>query len=559
MKKLFKMLAAAGLVAASVSVSQAQPYYLTGDFNVWNNSGNSLYELAGGPNTYTYVITGGTPGSYENLKVIPTAGQWSPTYPGNNLQIKYDAGGSNTMYFYSGTIVDGWAPVQNRVGYADPGSMAWELTGDFTSPTWGSDPNAQLVSAGNGVYTNTYLIATAGTYNFKFRTPGTWGEVNFGNDFGNGGGNATITTTNANQKVLFQLDLPNGRWLAGNLAPGPITNQVVFAVDMSSQIQLGQFTPGSSVFVAGAFNSWPGPPGGLVLTNDPPYNGSSNTNIYYGTNTFVGLPNSVASGYKFTDNDPAAANGGWEQSSDRTLTLLSTSGTLLLPVVSFNNAYASDYLTTDTIVTFTVDMNGAHTAAGLSPAISPAVNFDANTMPAPYMSGNFLDAGWATTWIPPHLQAMTETVAGSRIYTYTYTVKAGHPVEVHYKYGFDDGTDSIDNEAPSGQDHVRIIRTPAYGSYAMPVDTYGNQHVEPNFGQLTVSPATGGNVLVKWLGRPGVYLQNNSGLTGSWTNHTGTDGNVWTGMTNSTSDGLATVTNLPAGGSAGFFRLVKPN
>ena len=46
---------------------------------------------------------------------------------------------------------------------------------------------------------------------------------------------------------------------------------VVFAVDMSSQIQLGQFHPGYSVYVAGAFNGWPNPGTGLglVLTNYP--------------------------------------------------------------------------------------------------------------------------------------------------------------------------------------------------------------------------------------------------------------------------------------------------
>ena len=556
MKKLFKMLAAAGLVAASVSVSQAQPYYVVGAYNGWANPSATAMTAVG--DHYDYTITGQTPGAASDLKV--TDGTWVNAWPSHNLRVNFDATGSVTIHFYPGSPGDGWLPLGNRVGYDDTGNLTWGMAGGFDG--W-DGTQALLPSIATGVYSNSIVVATAGTYGFKFQAPpGDWNNINFGADFGNGtdsGADGSLTTTNSPQTLPVILDLSLGRYLIGHLAPPPVTNQVVFAVDMSSQIQLGQFTPGSSVFVAGAFNSWPGPPGGLVLTNDPPYNGSSNTNIYYGTNTFVGLPNSVASDYKFNDNDPAALNGGWEQSANRTVTLLSTNGLLKLPVVSFNNLYTSDYLTADTVVTFTVDMNGAHTAAGLSPAISPAVNFDANTMPAPYMSGNFLDAGWATTWIPPHLQAMTETVAGSRIYTYTYTVKAGHPVEVHYKYGFDDGTDSIDNEAPSGQDHVRIIRTPAYGSYAMPVDTYGNQHVEPNFGQLTVNPATGGNVLVKWLGRPGVYLQNNSGLTGSWTNHTGTDGNVWTGMTNSTSDGLATVTNLPAGGSAGFFRLVKPN
>ncbi|HZI31227.1 MAG TPA: hypothetical protein VFF11_02730, partial [Candidatus Binatia bacterium] len=194
----------AGALAALAFSSQAQPYYIAGDFNGWMNDGvfdstNSLYQLTGGPTVYTYVITNGTPGSSEQAKIIKTGGDWGTTYPPNNLWMNYDAGGSNTVYFHPGTFDDGWSPAQNRVGYADPGTMSWEITGDFTSPNWGggsgteSDPNAQLTSAGNGVYTNTYVIATPGAHQFKFRTPGTWGAANFGSDFGNGGGNATVT------------------------------------------------------------------------------------------------------------------------------------------------------------------------------------------------------------------------------------------------------------------------------------------------------------------------------------------------------------------------------
>ena len=170
-----------------------------------------------------------------------------------------------------------------------------------------------------------------------------------------------------------------------------------------------------------------------------------------------------------------------------------------------------------------------------------------------------MDKGWAPNWQSFNLVQLSENPVGSGIYTYQWTVKAGHPLEVHYKYGFDDGIDSIDNEAPAGQNHVRIIRTPASGSYDMPLDTYGNQHVEPPFGGLTVSPATGGNVRVQWLGRPGLHLQTSGSVTGSWTDHVETDGAVWIGSTNNTSDGTAIITNMPAGGKAGFFRLIKPN
>jgi hypothetical protein len=557
MKKAFKFSAVAGAVAASVFTSQAQPY-VAGDFNGWNSSSSPM---TGSPAGYTYVVPPGTgyPGSLDEFKVLQTGGFWNVTFPPNNVWTLFDSSGGNTFYYYPGPFSDGWYPLEDRVGYADPGDVSFELAGDFN----GWNGGTPMVLKVNGIYTNTLVIPTPGTYGFKFRTPGTWNEAQVGTDFGENTGNASVTTTTPNEPVLFQLDLPNGRYQA--LVVPPVTNQVVFAVDMTSQIGLGAFNPATdSVFVSGDFNGsagvWPGTgPGALLLTNRPSYTGDSDTNIYYGTNTFVGSPGTVPTNYKFTDNDPSlAGSNGYEQGGNRSFALLTTSGPLLLPVVSFGNYRASDYLAADTTVTFSVNMNGAHTAAGLSPDISPPAYFDGSYMPV-YINGNFLDGGWISSWDSSTLDIngvqMTENPLGSGIYTFTYVVSAGQPVEVHYKFGFDDGSDSIDNEAPFQVDHVRIIRTPASGSYTMPTDTYGNQVVEPAFGQLTISPAAGKKVSVKWLGRPGLQLQSSSSPTGSWTNITGTDGNSWTGPTNATSNGTASVTNLPAGGKTGFFRL----
>jgi hypothetical protein len=398
-------------------------------------------------------------------------------------------------------------------------------------------------------------VATAGTYGFQFRTPGSWDDIHFASDFGNGSSDGSFTTTTSPQTVPVQLDLPHGRWVVGTLVPPPVTNHVVFAVDMSSQLQLGLFHPGFSVYAAGAFNGWPGPGGGLVLVNDPPYNGGSNTNIYYGTNVFVGSPNSFATQYKFNQNDPSALNGGWETSDNRAFSLLSANGTLVLPTVSFSDTYASDYLTADTMVTFSVNMNGAHTYA----AYTPSNNFDATSMTV-YITGNFDDNGWAPSpWSPPNLRAMTENPVGSGVFTYTHTVLAGHPVDIHYKYGYDDGADDLDNEAPAYQDHIRVVRLTTTGSYTMPTDTFGDQHIEPAFGQLSIAPASGGKVSVKWLGRPGVKLQSSGSISSGWGSDDATDGATWTGTTNATSDGWASATNLPVGSGNRFFRLVKPN
>lgn len=558
MKHTFKVFAAVGLTAASVSVLQAQPYYIVGDVvNGWASP--SAIQMNGGPATYNYAVAGGTAGNYEQLKV--TAGDWGTAWPGNNLVVRLDATGGNTIYFYPGTFTDGWQPVQDRVGFADPGNMSFEIAGDFTNPNWGSDPAAQMTLQGNGVYTNTYIIATPGTHNFKFRTPGTWSDFNAGSDFG-GGNNATITTTNANQPVLFQLDVVNGRWLAGSLAPAPVTNAVVFAVDMTYQIQLGYFTPGSSVFVAGAFNGWPGTgTGALQLQNTPPYMDGSNTNIYYGTNIFVGVPNTAATQYKFTQNDPNAQNGGWETTGNRSVTLLSSNGTLVLPTAIFSDLYPANVLSTPTPVFFSVDMTGAVDTS--AHAFSPSSD-------SVYVNGVFANwYAWAGGINPSSAPAgyqMIEQGLGM-IYTNTVTLPAGTPLNFQYKYGIDPGSVNggpLDDEAASGVNHVRVVRSTATNPYVLATDEFGNMYTEPFFnagstadGQLNVGPATNGQVAVSWLGRPGAHLQVNTNLTGSvWQDLPETDGTNWTAGYNST-NGLVSVTNWPTSGN-GFFRLARP-
>ena len=561
MNKLFKLIAAAGLVAFSEAVAQAQPYYIVGDVvNGWSDPG--AIQLTGGPTVYSYTVTGGTPGAYEQLKI--TAGGWGSSFTGNNVQVKLDANGNNTIYAYPGTIVDGWTPVQNRVGYADPGNMAWEIAGDFTNPNWASDPSAQLGAAGNGVYTNVYIVPTAGTHNFKFRTPNTWNEVNFGADFGNGSANATFTTTNANQKVLFQLDLPHGRWLAGAPAPAPVTNSVVFAVDMSSQITLGLFHPGYSVFVSGGFNGWAGTgSGALLLNNVPAYNGGQNTNIYYGTNVFVGAPGSSPSEYKFTDNDPALPSGdnGYEQAANRVLTLANASGPELLPVVSFGNQFVSDLLSADAPVFFSVDMANAVGTDGHAFDSTQDSVYVNGQFPAWYAWGSGVNPAPAPAGFQLFEQGFTT------IYTNTITIPAGSPVNFQYKYGIDAGSQvggPADDEAGINANHLRVLRSTAIAPYVLPQDTFGNQYVEPFFnsgstadGNLHVGAPVSGAVAVTWLGRPGAHLQSSASLTsGVWQDLPATDGTNWLNGYNST-NGFVSQTNWPANGAA-FFRLVKP-
>lgn len=548
--QLKKITLLAGLAVIPALTVLAQPYYIAGNGITpnWTTVEPGATPMSGGPTVYTVTLAT-TTNTYHEFKAASS--NWVASWPNNNIKAKGDANGTNTFYFFPGTTIDGWLPIANRVGYADPGNMSWEIIGAFSG--WSAGTNLNPI--GGGVYSNSIVVATAGTYEFKFRTPGTWDEVNFGIDFGNGSGNASFTTTNSPQTVPVQLDLPNGRYVVGDLVPPPVTNYVVFAVDMSVEILLGRFDPATdAAFVSGAFNSWPGTgTGALVLTNVPTFGGGSNTNIYYATNMFVGAPSSSGGEYKFTDNNPAlsGSNGYEPRSQNRSLTLLSSNGVYLLPVVTFGDAVASDYLTADVTVTFSVNMAGRMSISN--------VTFDPGVHPAPYINGNFLASGWVGTWNPIALgpYQMTESPLGSTNYTFSYLVPKGHPVRVQYKYGFDDSVNSLDNEAPSGQDHVRYIRTTATGSYTMAGDVFGIQYNEPSFGELSVGAPSGGTVPVKWLGRPGVRLQSAATLPGSWTDHIQTDGTNWSLGTSST-NGLLSTTNWPVSSGNQFFRLVMP-
>jgi hypothetical protein len=560
----FKIFAAAGLAAAFVSVSQAQPYYAVGDYNGWSNP--SATAMTGGPVEYSYTITGQTPGGYGQVKV--TDGTWANTWPGNNMVVLYDSTGSATIHFYPGSSGDGWLPLANRVGYDSPdNSLGWGIAGDFDS--W-NGLSGLLPSIGSGVYSNSFVVATAGTFGFKFQSPaGSWSYIYFGADFGNNNANGSYTTTNSPQTVPVVLDLPNGRYLIGSLAPAPVTNQVVFAVDMSSQIALGLFHPEYSVFVSGDFNSWPGTgTGALLLTNVPTYNGGGNTNIYYGTNTIIGLPGSV-SDYKFTDNDPAlpSSDNGYEQYNNRILTLLTSNGTLMLPVVSFGNLFASDILSVDTPVFFSVDMmsNGVYVTG------TDGHQFDPGAGDNVYINGQFInwyawESGTAPVNAPAGYQMIEEGL--TTIYTNTIIVPAGTPVDYQYKYGMDPGGEyggPLDDEAGFALNHVRVVRSTAFAVYINATDTFGYQYAEPYFtsgstggGNLSVGNPTGGTVPVTWLGRPGAHLQVNTDLTsGTWQDIVATDGTTWTAGYSST-NGFVSETNWPASSSKGFFRLIIP-
>ncbi len=521
MKNKLIILGLGAMLSVATQTAQAQ-LAIAGAFNGWDNTGvPSPGTDPANPLITTNIITGGTAGNYHEFKFIKDSGSWATSFPNNNVKIKYDAGGSNTVYFYTNTFGDGWLPNANRVGYDDPGNMAFEVVGDFNG--WSSVPAGQLglKPGSNGLYTNIYIIPTAGGHGFKFRTPGTWSEVNFGADFGNGGGDAGFVTTTANEAILFQLDLPNGRWQAGG---PPVYCDVQFSVDMRfvRANDVG-FDP-ATVTVNGSMNDW----SGMGCTNDPT---ALNTNIYTSTNITILAGTSIQYQFRYVSGGNTvydALNGVGGQNRSFSVPPVAATN---IPAVFFNDASALDFLNADTDVTFTVSMtNAVGTDAHVFDSANDLVQ----------INGNFV--GWLA-WNPNTLNSAGLTLgnnpAGSGLYTLTRTFPKDSVRAITYKYSIT----GVDNEAGFGGNHFRYIRS-TNGVYEMPMDTFQSMVVEPKVGGLSIGTPTGGSVPVTWLGYPSVRLQSASSLNGPWSDVPDTD------TQNSAS--------LPFGSGEQFFRLKQP-
>jgi hypothetical protein len=225
----------------------------------------------------------------------------------------------------------------------------------------------------------------------------------------------------------------------------------------------------------------------------------------------------------------------------------------------------ADTLPVNTLVTFTVDMNGAITTEGHL--------FDANDGDTIWINGGG-GIPWYVWFAPtnpaagPAQYQMFESAPGSGVYSNAILLSKGWPLAFEYKYGVAIASlgdlGPRDNEAAVGSNHFRVIRSTATGTYTTPQDRFGNQYHEPFFnklarndGQLKIGAPSGGNTLVSWLGRPGAHLQTRTNVAGDWQDLIQTDGTNWTFGTASI-NGFVSQTNWPAVGKS-FFRLTTPN
>jgi hypothetical protein len=462
---------------------------------------------------------------------------------------------------------------QVNIGAFSPNAHTLSARGTLNG--WGSsftltnDPSIQVTQPG-GIITSNVYVGTCPV------SSGTNGSVEFKYAFTDGIGTSweEASPTNAveNDKNRFLINIGDQVlpivYYKDVVFDAALTNDVTFQVDMTAQIFAGNFNPGAgnTAEVRGSFNGWAAP---VSLTNDL---AAPNTNIYSTVLRIVDTRGGQIA-YKFTYSNPGV---NWESGTPKLTTRdtgpndynrvfnlttnLGVTANVVLPTVMFDDKKLNDYLAVDSMVAFSVDMNGA---VGTDSHV-----FDSN-QDTVWINGEF--ANWYIWWGQLNAVAGNPQYqmfpAGGGIYTNTILVPHGKRVSMGYKYGIGNGAigdlGPKDNEAPSGQDHHRAVRSTATGLYTMPQDKFGNQYGEPFFdplakagGQLKVGAPSAGSIPISWLGRPGAHLQSATSIAGPWISHTNTDGSYWSNGV-ATTNGLMSVTNWPASGTT-FFRLTKP-
>ena len=561
-----------------------------GTFNGWDFTYLTNDPAASNPNLYSGSVvdsadpTPGTTGyKFYTSSGLGSNGGWDDgclngTSANRPYRLPAVSGGTVTLplVFFGDAGPQQTSPITFRVDMAQKASLG-PINGVYVRGTfngWGgtaytltNDPTIHTTNA-NGVvssqvYVGTYDIA-GGTnsgalfkYVFNGASGDTWEDETI------------INSTNLVAASRFFL-LNDGVLPLVNFNDVPFSSlaidTITFQVDMTAQELAGNFHPtsGDTVSLRGDFNNWSA---GVNLTNNP---AAPNTNVYTGVIIVTNSQNAPVN-YKFTYTTGLGENYEGPQAKWSTLdggppfhnrVYKIQNGTTVLPVINFDDVAANDLLPADTLVKFSVDMNGVQGTDGHV--------FNAGNGDIVFINGDF--AGWYP-WYgglnPADAPAQYQMFpSGGGIYTNTFLLLRGTTVNRSYRYGlgFDNGSGvhgAVDDDTPGSIVRTRVVRSMATGSYAMPVDKFGAQYGEPFFnpfgmgdGQLQVGAPSGGTVPVKWLGRPGAHLQSSASVAGPWIDHPNTDGTNWTIGVNTT-NGLMSVTNWPAAGN-GYFRLVKP-
>ena len=341
-----------------------------------------------------------------------------------------------------------------------------EVHGFFNG--WGAgdiltnDPTITTTNAVGDVNSNVYIGTFAATgstngteeYKYVMQPAGTYeAPLSIDSDADNNN-NRFFDIADQTLPVVYFSDVPYSKIV--------VTNNVTFEVDMSVQMDVGNFnTNTETIQIHGDYNGWGS---GTVMTNNP---NSSNPDIFSAVIEYTGAPNAQRY-YKYTIQNTAGTQ--WENVSaansiggNRWFDLTNSADTnVVIGPVYFSDEAPSaliDFVTvTNCMVTFTVDMtNGTGTGPG------GTETFD-NTYPSSdtiWLNG--LNTGvnndfwtWAQAPFPggPTGYQMTQ-ISNSMLFTITLPVNEGQNDQLIYKYSID----GYDDEAASGNNFTRWIRS----------------------------------------------------------------------------------------------------
>lgn len=324
--------------------------------------------------------------------------------------------------------------IQQAAGNFDPATDTVSVNGTFNN--WTPAQDIMTDDDEDGVYTVAVPDITVGdTLYFKF-----WfkhgSTENWEND-----PNRELAITGDTSVTYFFNDVSE---LLQDLA-------ITFQCNMEYEIVSGRFNPETDTLtVRGGMNGW----GATDIMNPS----ALDPNLYEITQTYQVAADAPV-GYKFAY---MTADGvtGWEGGSDRTFTPTQTDIDAGFLVVSrtFNDATAADLTGQETIITFTVDMNGAVDGNNGTPF--PQID---NVILAGAMSPlNWPSGGWPDSdeYLVIFLNddgTDGDETAGDNIWSVDVTFPKYSLLNVEYKYGANFGTEnnggSNDNEGGVGDNH----------------------------------------------------------------------------------------------------------
>jgi hypothetical protein len=227
---------------ARALVTSPRVYYARGDFyaganGTWNfDDGNRLYDDglhgdgAAGDDVFAGDVVSDQPAGHHDFKIANA--DWGENWPGDpnrplvNGQL-WTSGPGDVVHFRLDTnpASDGWQPVWPAVAtdHGMPNGAEFEVMSNAPEfGAWGG-PGVPAIQAGSTLRAEA-VIATAGSYEFKFRVRDTWDLCDYGLRYNMTGSpeNFTFTTTVPNAHVMFEMDLGAGRGRAFQFDPTPV-------------------------------------------------------------------------------------------------------------------------------------------------------------------------------------------------------------------------------------------------------------------------------------------------------------------------------------------------